>query len=107
LEAVQKYCLLLSFFSLVCLLSQSIIKRWMMPRHILVLLITHFEPYCCTHLGLVMDTKMWLQGPGRLAPLKCVWAPPNTSWTGKWAVRKKERSKQYFCTTSNKDPLLI
>ncbi len=43
-----------------------------------------------------MDTKMCLQGPGRWAPPKCVWAPPNTSWTGKWAVRKKEEASNTF-----------
>jgi hypothetical protein len=54
-----------------------------------------------------MDTKMCLHGRGRWAPPKCLWAPPITSWTGKWAVRKKEEASNTFVTASNKDPLLI
>jgi hypothetical protein len=79
-------------------------RRWMMPRHAL-------DP-CCAHSGLVMNTRCPLQAQNAHNRTQSIyeqhqnvsrqWAQPDISWMGKWAVReKKERSKQYLCSTNN------
>ncbi len=54
--------------------------------------------------GLVMDTRCPLQVQdvhNRIqsvhgAPPRCVWAPPDTSWMGKGAVRGKKEASSTF-----------
>jgi len=53
-------------------------RRWMMPKHILI----NYKPKTSINMG-----PKCVQ----VAP-RCVWAPSNTSWSGKWAIQKKNRS---------------
>ncbi len=93
-------------------------KRSMMARHKFWLLLCtlwvcnrHYETYCVAnyaseyllHTQIVYNTTQNLcLGSTKM----CVWWWPDTSWWGIWAVREK-RSRQYFCTVCNKDPLLL
>jgi hypothetical protein len=58
-------------------------RRWMMPKHILI----NYKPKTSINMGPKCV---------RVAP-RCVWAPSNTSWSGKWAIKKKIEAWMHAC----------
>ncbi len=79
LHTVQKYCLLL-FFPIVSTQFAHPVMHIFVLGMCLLEFWFHYNPRMCI---------TWTQCVSLWAAPRCVWAPQDTCWSGKWAVREK------------------